>query len=312
MLNELKSDLTQASGQSEFVFSVFCDIRGFSEFSTRRESPDTAMFIKRFYLQLITEYFPFADFAKTTGDGMLLVFNYNEYNLKEKADAIILAALRCLSDFPQLFTNDPMINFSTPDKLGFGIARGTACRLHSNMKTIDFSGQIINLSARLTDLARPLGLVIDGQFQIEILSADLISKFAPQEAYIRSIAEDRPRSIYVLSGVTELPSHSLSPIKKKKLQKTEHNISVKEMKSYGILSLNLEPNSTHYRALRLQLSHPSSKVNNYTDVYNYKDFKLEESADGAKIEVQTKAAQAIIKSEKLTDDVIFNLIAEYE
>jgi len=49
--------LLDAQGRSEFVLVVVADIRGFSDFSTRNESPNIAMFIKRFYLQMLEKYF---------------------------------------------------------------------------------------------------------------------------------------------------------------------------------------------------------------------------------------------------------------
>ena len=70
-----------------------------------------------------------------------------------------------MDDFPTMFTDDPMINFATPTNLGFGIARGTACCLFSGKRILDYSGQLLNLAARLNDLARPKGLVIDGAYQ---------------------------------------------------------------------------------------------------------------------------------------------------
>jgi len=76
MKNEFLSLLETAQGQSDFVIAVVADIRGFSEFSRRNESPNTAMFIKRFYVQLLTKYFPEAAFVKPTGDGMLMTFPY--------------------------------------------------------------------------------------------------------------------------------------------------------------------------------------------------------------------------------------------
>jgi hypothetical protein len=38
--------------------------------SHHSESPNIAMFIKRFYLQLINQYFKSANFVKPTGDGI--------------------------------------------------------------------------------------------------------------------------------------------------------------------------------------------------------------------------------------------------
>ena len=57
MLAQFRKKLEHAEGRSEFVIAVICDIRGFSAFSTSHESPDTAMFIKRFYLTLLDDYF---------------------------------------------------------------------------------------------------------------------------------------------------------------------------------------------------------------------------------------------------------------
>ena len=64
-----KDALPDAEGRSEHVVAIIADIRGFSEFSTRQESPNTAMYIKRVYMRLIEDYFPFASFFKPTGDG---------------------------------------------------------------------------------------------------------------------------------------------------------------------------------------------------------------------------------------------------
>ena len=77
--------LDSATGVSRFVIAVIVDIRGFSAFSQTRESPDTAMFIKRVYMKLVDSYFNFASFYKSTGDGLLLTIPFNESNLKEMA-----------------------------------------------------------------------------------------------------------------------------------------------------------------------------------------------------------------------------------
>jgi class 3 adenylate cyclase len=74
MYRLFKRSLKRAGGRSEYVFSLFADIRGFTEFSKAHEAPDIAMYIKRVYLNLIDDYFPFASFYKPTGDGLLLTF----------------------------------------------------------------------------------------------------------------------------------------------------------------------------------------------------------------------------------------------
>src|SRR5260370_37082212 len=142
MLEEFINALRSAQGRSEFIIAVVADIRGFSEFSTHNESPNIAMFIKRFYLRLVTEYFANADFAKPTGDGLLMTFRYSEDDLIEVAKSVIESCMRCLLDFPTLCTNDPMINFKVPNGIGFGVARGTACCLFSGERTLDYSGHL--------------------------------------------------------------------------------------------------------------------------------------------------------------------------
>jgi hypothetical protein len=67
MLTQFGKKLEYAEGRSEFVISAICDIRGFSAFSTHHESPDTAMFIKRFYVKLLDDSFRQAVFAKPMG-----------------------------------------------------------------------------------------------------------------------------------------------------------------------------------------------------------------------------------------------------
>jgi len=129
--------LVEVQGRSEFVIVVVADIRGFSRFSTVNESPNIAMFIKRFYLQLINEYFKTANFVKPTGDGLLMTFQYTEANLISVSETVINACVTCLAEFPTICKNDPMINFDTPQAIGFGIARGTACCLYSGKDILD-------------------------------------------------------------------------------------------------------------------------------------------------------------------------------
>ena len=79
----LRDLLAEAQGKSEYVITVVADVRGFSTFSKQHESTDIAMFIKRFYMRLIDDYFSKAGFFKTKGDGLLMTFPYSESNLRE-------------------------------------------------------------------------------------------------------------------------------------------------------------------------------------------------------------------------------------
>src|SRR5947207_7860116 len=188
MAHTFAEALVDAQGRSEFVIVVVADIRGFSKFSTTNESPNIAMFIKRFYLQLINKYFKEANFVKPTGDGLLMTFPYSERNLLAVSENVISSCLACLNDFPSICENDAMINFSVPQAIGFGIARGTACCLYSGDQTLDYSGHLLNLASRLNDLARPSGIIIDGKYLKPVIPAEQRDKFKEQQVYIRSIA----------------------------------------------------------------------------------------------------------------------------
>lgn len=190
--------LDGATGRSEFVIVVFIDIREFSPFSQRCESPDTAMFIKRVYMKIIDSYFEnFASFYKSTGDGLLLTIPFNESDLKEMCQKTIASCIACHSEFGNICNNDPMITFAVPNKIGIGVARGTACCLVSGEMIIDYSGRLLNLASRLTQLAKPSGIIIDGNFGINLLSDEQQSYFQEDNVYLDGIAEDEPIKIFI-------------------------------------------------------------------------------------------------------------------
>jgi class 3 adenylate cyclase len=226
----LRRALEDARGESEFVIVVVADIRGFSEFSHRHESPDVAMYIKRVYMKLIDDYFPFATFYKATGDGLLMTVPYDERDLKEKVQATIQSCLRCVGEFAGICSGDPMVNFPTLDKIGFGVARGPACCLVSGRTVLDYSGHLLNLASRLMDLARPSGIVLDDAVGVELLDDDTRDLFEPQEVYVRSVAEVDPKTVYVLKGAVEIAEQATHPIRFEHWERIEVTQSVREWK----------------------------------------------------------------------------------
>lgn len=226
----LKKALPQAEGRSEFIVAVVADIRGFSEFSIVRESPETAMYIRRVYVQLISRYFPQASFYKPTGDGLLMTIPYNDKTLRGVATAIVAACLRCVEEFGNICQGDPMINFDVPSRIGFGVARGTACCLVSGRRVLDYSGHLLNLTSRLTDLARPSGIVIDGELGLDLLSEDQQSLFQEDQVCMRSVAEETPRTVYIQKGVVEIPEETRRPLRFEEWQTVEISKTVREWK----------------------------------------------------------------------------------
>ena len=229
-----RKSLNNATGESKSVIAVIIDIRDFSGFSQRCDSVDVAAFIRKVYMKIIEEYFPFASFYKPTGDGLLLTIPWKEENLKQKSQEVIESCIKCHSEFSEICSDDPMINFKVPDKIGIGVARGSACRLVSGNKVIDYSGRLLNLTARLMDLARPSGIVIDGAFVIDLLTEEQRKVFEEDEVYLKGIAEDEPIQIYFTPEFTVIPKYNKQPIVSKRWQE------VTESWSYGEL-LEMRP-----------------------------------------------------------------------
>ena len=164
-------------------------------------------------MRLIDDYFPFATFYKATGDGLLLTVPFDEKTLQDQAQITVDGCLRSLREFAEVCKDDPMINFSTPDKIGFGVARGTACCLTSGDTVLDYSGHLLNLTTRLMDLARPSGIVLDGAFGLDLLSEETQALFEAQNLYIRSVAEEQPKTAFVLKGAVEIPEQAKRPLR---------------------------------------------------------------------------------------------------
>lgn len=110
---------------------------------------------------------------KTLGDGMMLVWELpGERALQDRVSARILqvvAAIRRL--FENLIEGSvksaakPYSDAVGELKLGFGLARGGAWRLDfGGRRPLDYAGSIVNIAARLQDLARPEGVVAEAGF----------------------------------------------------------------------------------------------------------------------------------------------------
>ena len=310
MLEQLKQNLRAAQGRSEFVIVVFCDIRAFSNFSAARESPDIAMFIKRFYLRLLDDYFPAARFAKPTGDGLLLAFEYSEETLLDVAGGVVLACFKALSDFEDMFRRDPMINFSTPRGLGFGICRGTACCLYSNDTIIDYSGRLINLASRLNDLARPKGIVIDGSFMMEAIPSGAKASFREESVFVRALAETHPMRVYCSSDVV-LSESALFPIIDPGWVETKKCLSVREWNalngSYNLLLPQVPRSASDIRA---KVRWPNTDVPGHSRWIMLKDVSMPQGKN-VRVSVSMNEIRAIIAKKKLSQELQLTLSVEF-
>ena len=198
-----------ASGKQEHVVAVNIDIRGFSAFCTAVESPDVALFVRNVYKKLIDRYFPDAPFIKPTGDGLLIVIPitpYTDKNLKKTAANTIETCLKALEAFGSFCDEDLTIYFKkrVPRRIGIGLSMGSACRLVSDDKTLDYSGSPLNLASRLMEAARPSGIVLDASLGATIPD-DLKELFSKGSIFLYGIAEREPVEVYYTKEYTRIP-----------------------------------------------------------------------------------------------------------
>lgn len=168
---------------------MMADIRSFTPFCQRVDSSEVALFIKKVYIKIIDEYFPDLEFYKPAGDGLLIIIPYRDEDVKEKCNKVITNCIKLVENFPTFLMGDPVINYDVPKHIGIGISRGSVCCLKSGDKIIDYSGKRINLASRLMDLARPSGVVVDGEFNFQLFPENVQSFFTGKEVYIKGVAE---------------------------------------------------------------------------------------------------------------------------
>jgi class 3 adenylate cyclase len=110
---------------------------------------------------------------KTLGDGMMLVWEtQGERRVQDLVAARILQIVAALQRLFRKLIADTAKTAPKPYsagiselRLGFGLARGHAWRLDfGQQRSVDYAGSVVNLAARLQDLARPEGIVAEVGF----------------------------------------------------------------------------------------------------------------------------------------------------
>jgi len=171
------------------------------------EAIEAALFLRLAQTRLLQDHFAGASFAKSTGDGLLLVYDHGRDDLADTMGIATEASLRAVAEFPTL-VDHPMVPEDHPRDLGIGIAHGPASALRTGDSTLDYFGRPLNLAARLMELARPRGVVID---DASVLVGVLKEQFSEDHVYIRGFAEASSRPIFVSDDI-EVPSFAKIPI----------------------------------------------------------------------------------------------------
>jgi class 3 adenylate cyclase len=313
MLEDMVRKFRDAEGRSEFVIAVVCDIRNFSGFSVGRQAPEIAMFIRKFYEKLLSVYFTDAVFAKPTGDGLLMAFRYkyDQADLLVVAESVLKQCQKAIQDYPTMFTDDLMINYPLPERIGFGVARGTAFCLFAGEEVIDYSGQILNLASRLNDLAKPGGVVVDGAFLLGVIPKVLHDEFRMEEVYIRSIAEDEPHKIYCSKDVV-ISEAAKTPINSHTWEKAERIVpygQIRKVSSIYSLQMPVEPASKD--KCKLKMSWMSLVNPGHMTSIEVIDFSLIKDAEGNRITFDLANERERLADEALKSDSEVTICVHY-
>jgi len=229
---KLLKQLENASGQTQLVLALIFDIRGFTNFcKSEGDSFNIANFVRRVYISVLSNYFQDAAYYKPTGDGMLVIFSCSAGKESEITNNVVERSVKLVNEFPTLCKGDKLVYFKTPSNIGIGISRGSACCISSEGEIVDYSGKPLNLAARLSDMARPLGVVFDESVSSCIPAENLDKNFLNENVYVKGLAEEEPIKVYHTKD-TIIPSAYKKPINEPEWKTDSSTFTFQEISSW--------------------------------------------------------------------------------
>jgi len=217
--------------------------------------------------------------------------------------------MKLLNDFSIFFVGDAMINFETPRQIGIGISRGSACCIEAKSKKLDYSGKVLNLAARLLDLARPSGIVFDSAFGIEHLPPDLQQRFAQEKVYIRGIAESIPINVYLTKDYTKISAINKHPIREVEWNEQIDVKKFKIVKNFDVFTYALGFRPLDEEQISVQLVYPDISENGErvegvvaTNTLKKKEFYFEYLGAKPQVNIRFKDLIGQLNEARLTDD----------
>ena len=197
--DELRDVLRKTQGRNCDIVALFVDIRGFSSFAERNDSPAIAKYLRTAITQILDHYFPDASFFKLTGDGVLIIYEHpdDEGAMRDLLTNVLKKSIALVANFSDIADDDVMVTIrDLPKSVGIGIARGSAtCLVATDGTIVDYTGRCLNLAARAMDKARPKGVVFADTHAATLIEESLGLDFQSDEIYVRGIAEKNPISV---------------------------------------------------------------------------------------------------------------------
>lgn len=312
MYKNLKEQLLKSNAESQFVIAVNVDIRGFTDFCRRSKDAEVSLFLQTIYLRITSEYFPTVEFCKPTGDGLMIVIPYQKESFSESMNSVLTKCIELLDSFDSFCKDDDNIYFPVPDKIGIGISRGCSCCIKANGTIIDYSGQVLNVASRLMDIARPKGIIVENNFDINTLDGDYA--FGTDSVYLTGVAEREPVNIYYQKDDVTIKTFNKHPIGVSDWKTIERKIQYKEIAPFETYSITLEGEPYSEGAIVIQTVCPDKRTGTRGDIssfLNKEDWELKRIGDTYIIYFKTNSIKQLIDEEMIDEDDVVRTIVIY-
>jgi len=98
------------------------------------------------------------------------------------------------------------------------------------------------------DLARPYGIVIDGNFSQQVIPNDLRSKFDTAEVYLKGISEEMAHTIFTLKGAVRISELNLTPLKESVWNVKDFSQNIAALRKISGFAITRHDGPTYFHA----------------------------------------------------------------
>jgi hypothetical protein len=160
---------------------------------------------------------------------------------------------------------------------------------------------LLNLTARLNDLARPKGIVIAGSYLFSVIPTSLQKRFKTAKVYVRGIAEEKPMDVFFSQADVILPSYALQPLNTDKWEIVTKELAINELqKLIGLITIDLPAEPVSYAKTKLQLKTPNPKLKRYSEGWDLQNYEYYNDAAGCHLRFHLDLSKSIVERQGLT------------